>query len=186
VSIIAGIGYTSVYAIGLSLMLTIIAIGGRSIISRFRGIADERGWFKKILGGIFLIVGFAIITGFDKKLETIVIAKFDISHVEESIIDRFLTKDTIPLASSSPHSQTVDPVGIQKIPTNMTQTIELNVANPYTAPEIALTNWINSDPLTMNSLRGKVVIIDFWTYSCINCQRTLPYLVDWDKKYRDK
>jgi thiol-disulfide isomerase/thioredoxin len=38
----------------------------------------------------------------------------------------------------------------------------------------------------MQELRGKVVLIDFWTYSCINCQRTLPYLVEWDKKYRDQ
>jgi len=62
----------------------------------------------------------------------------------------------------------------------------LNVKSPYLAPEIALTDWINSHALTMKELRGKVVIIDFWTYSCINCQRTLPYLVKWDKKYRDK
>ena len=64
--------------------------------------------------------------------------------------------------------------------------VKLSVKTPFQAPEIALTEWINSNPLTMASLKGKVVIIDFWTYSCINCQRTLPYLVEWDKKYRDK
>lgn len=61
---------------------------------------------------------------------------------------------------------------------------DLSVSEPYPAPEIALEEWINSDPLTMAKLKGKVVVIDFWTYSCINCQRTLPYLIDWDKKYR--
>ena len=56
-----------------------------------------------------------------------------------------------------------------------------------TAPELTgLTDWINSAPLTLASLKGKVVLIDFWTYSCINCQRTLPYLIEWDKKYRDQ
>lgn len=62
VSLIAGIGYTFVYALGLSLMLTLIAIGGRSLVSRFRGIADERGWFKKILGIVFFCIGLMIIT----------------------------------------------------------------------------------------------------------------------------
>lgn len=59
--------------------------------------------------------------------------------------------------------------------------------DPYRAPEIAgITAWVNSDPLTLQKLHGKVVLIDFWTYSCINCVRTLPYLKDWYKKYHDK
>lgn len=45
--------------------------------------------------------------------------------------------------------------------------------------------WINSPPLTPQSLQGKVVLVDFWTYSCINCLRTLPYLTDWYNKYKD-
>ncbi|WP_297505853.1 cytochrome c biogenesis protein DipZ [Ferrovum sp.] len=58
---------------------------------------------------------------------------------------------------------------------------------PYVAPEFAgIKDWLNSQPLTMQSLKGKVVLIDFWTYSCINCVRTLPYLTEWDRKYRDQ
>ena len=54
------------------------------------------------------------------------------------------------------------------------------------APEFqAIQAWINSEPLTMASLRGKVVLIDFWTYSCINCLRTLPHVTAWDEAYRD-
>lgn len=57
----------------------------------------------------------------------------------------------------------------------------------YDAPSFSgISDWINSPPLTMQSLKGKVVLIDFWTYSCINCVRTLPYLTDWDRKYRDQ
>src|SRR5207249_940370 len=45
-------------------------------------------------------------------------------------------------------------------------------------------SWLNSSPLTVASLRGKVVLIDFWTYSCINCLRAIPYIAAWDRKYR--
>jgi len=55
------------------------------------------------------------------------------------------------------------------------------------APELTgLTNWINSKPLTLKKLRGKVVLIDFWTYSCINCLRTLPHVKAWYQAYHDK
>ena len=54
------------------------------------------------------------------------------------------------------------------------------------APDFAgIEKWINSEPLKMEQLKGKVVLVDFWTYTCINCIRTLPYLKEWDKKYRD-
>ena len=52
------------------------------------------------------------------------------------------------------------------------------------APEFTgIDNWLNSSPLTMAGLRGKVVLVDFWTYSCINCIRTLPYVEGWYQKY---
>ena len=51
-------------------------------------------------------------------------------------------------------------------------------------PLTGATQWLNSPPLSSESLRGKVVLVDFWTYSCINCLRTLPYLKAWDEKYR--
>ncbi|MET3845626.1 thioredoxin family protein [Bradyrhizobium sp. OAE829] len=56
-----------------------------------------------------------------------------------------------------------------------------------TAPEFAgISAWLNSPPLTLESLRGKVVLVQFWTYSCINCVRTLPYVTKWYDTYKDK
>jgi thiol-disulfide isomerase/thioredoxin len=55
-----------------------------------------------------------------------------------------------------------------------------------TAPEFASGQWINSEPLTLKSLRGRVVFIDFWTFACYNCQNTLPTVKKWDAQYRDK
>jgi cytochrome c biogenesis protein CcdA/thiol-disulfide isomerase/thioredoxin len=64
-----------------------------------------------------------------------------------------------------------------------------SLVNCGPAPELAgITEWLNTPgnaPLTLAQLRGKVVLIDFWTYSCINCQRTLPHLEAWDRAYRD-
>jgi thiol-disulfide isomerase/thioredoxin len=55
-----------------------------------------------------------------------------------------------------------------------------------TAPEISNGVWINSDPLTLRSLQGRVVLIEFWTFACYNCRNVLPALKKWDAQYRDK
>lgn len=54
------------------------------------------------------------------------------------------------------------------------------------APEISSGQWINSEPLTLKSLHGHVVLLDFWTFACYNCRNTLPSLKKWDAQYRDK
>lgn len=65
--------------------------------------------------------------------------------------------------------------------------LQKGLVNPYVAPSISgIDAWLNSKPLQISDLKGKVVLIDFWTYSCINCIRTLPYLKDWYQKYHDK
>jgi thiol-disulfide isomerase/thioredoxin len=65
---------------------------------------------------------------------------------------------------------------------------QMQIADAGTsAPDFAgINNWLNSAPLTIASLRGKVVLIDFWTYGCINCVRTLPHVTQLYAKYKDK
>ncbi len=68
-----------------------------------------------------------------------------------------------------------------------TTTLVGGINRPYPAPSLDGADiWINSPPLNMQELKGKVVLIDFWTYSCINCIRTLPYIKGWYEKYHDK
>ncbi|HSS21634.1 MAG TPA: redoxin family protein [Pyrinomonadaceae bacterium] len=55
-----------------------------------------------------------------------------------------------------------------------------------TAPEISSGTWINSGPLTLKGLRGRVVLVDFWTFACYNCRNTLPYVKQWQERYGDK
>jgi thiol-disulfide isomerase/thioredoxin len=72
--------------------------------------------------------------------------------------------------------------GGQKIPTrSMTEETKASVA-----PEISSGLWINSEPVTLKSLHGRVVLIEFWTFACYNCRNTLPSLKKWDTQYRDK
>ena len=60
------------------------------------------------------------------------------------------------------------------------------VSESKSAPEFAAGAWINSEPLTLKDLRGRVVLIDFWTFGCYNCRNTLPYLNRWHEDYKDK
>jgi thiol-disulfide isomerase/thioredoxin len=55
-----------------------------------------------------------------------------------------------------------------------------------TAPELAPGSWLNSEPLMLKDLRGRVVLIQFWTFGCYNCRNTLPFVKRWDDRYRDK
>jgi thiol-disulfide isomerase/thioredoxin len=67
-------------------------------------------------------------------------------------------------------------------------TVSALVAGAVSAPELVgqEADWLNSKPLHMADLRGKVVLVDFWEYTCVNCIRTLPYLKAWNERYKDK
>jgi thiol-disulfide isomerase/thioredoxin len=83
----------------------------------------------------------------------------------------------LPAASSAP-ATTISQGQGQAVP---------NSASGPVAPElVGIVQWLNSEPLTLADLRGKVVLVDFWTYTCINCLRTFPYLRDWHEKYASK
>ena len=63
---------------------------------------------------------------------------------------------------------------------------EYKTSESATAPELATGEWINSEPLKLNDLRGRVVLVEFWTFGCINCRNTLPFVKGWDDRYREK
>ena len=163
-----GLIYMTLYAAGLSLALLAIALGGRRLTKRLNWSAKPNGWFRRSLAILLIVVGLAIITGVDKKVQTWILVHVPLSSTK-------LEEKLIPTnkAKSSTNTQG----GSRAV---------FNVKNPYPASELkGIQDWINSDPLTLASLKGKVVLIDFWTYSCINCQRTQPYLNKWYDKYKD-
>ncbi|HEY0320531.1 MAG TPA: redoxin domain-containing protein [Pyrinomonadaceae bacterium] len=66
------------------------------------------------------------------------------------------------------------------------KTAEYKSSESSAAPELVTGDWINSEPLKLKDLRGRVVLIEFWTFSCYNCRNTLPFIKGWDDRYRAK
>ncbi len=168
VNFTAGLVYLLVYALGLMITLGTIGYFGQKIIIKLKWAANPEGWFKKTMGFLLIIVGLAVITGFEKKIELAILnAGFGVTEIEKSLLNDMAEKEQT--------YQNID-------------TVNGDLPILYDAPElIGLTNWINSNPITsMNELRGKVVLVDFWTYSCINCIRTLPYLQTWHERYNNE
>jgi thiol-disulfide isomerase/thioredoxin len=69
---------------------------------------------------------------------------------------------------------------------NLEEDSLIAAAKASAAPEFAKGIWFNSEPLTLSKLRGRVVLVEFWAFSCYNCRNTLPSLKNWDNRYRDR
>ncbi len=168
------------YALGLSVIMFLIGYLGQKAVAKARWAANPHGAFRKILGALFLIVGLTILMSWDKAAESWLLDRgFNVTRVEESLLKKF----EITEQKSSTSEKTTENPEVQ------TETQEaFPFTEKYQAPELSgLENWINSDGYTsMEDLKGKVVLVDFWTYSCINCIRTLPYLQELHEKYADQ
>jgi thiol-disulfide isomerase/thioredoxin len=148
----------------------LVSILGQRFIRNARWAADPNGWFKRGLGILFLIVGIFIITGTDKKIQTFLVEKgyYNVSSLEQNLLKKANTE------MNSSDQLSVDPQT-----TTQSYPLYREIANP--------SGFVNSDPFTLKQLVGKkVILVDFMTYSCINCIRTFPYLNAWYDKYKDQ
>ena len=187
-SIPEGIVYLLAYVVGLCGLLLLITIASQKVINKLGIVADSNGWFKRSIGILFVILGIAIMFGLDKKLELVVSSHvFDVTTIEQKLL-----KDNAGPTPSGPALPTDSTVAL--VPYDATQSAASRIAAKTLAyppaPEIeGPTGFINTDgkPITISQFKGnKVVLVDFWTYSCINCQRTIPYLNAWYNKYHDQ
>ncbi len=175
-----GFLYLCVYAFGLCMALLIVSILGKKVMIKLSLVSDSRGWFKRILGGIFILVSLGILTGYDKKLQTSLldVGFFDVTKLEQRFLDSRGNKDAQKIEETS-----------QNVKIEEFLTVDQKAKKFILAPEISSPDgYINTlgKPVTIGEFKGKkVVLLDIWTYSCINCQRTLPYLNEWYKKYED-
>lgn len=163
----------SAYGIGAGLPLLLIGYGGQAAIHSVRTLSKYSGLIKQTAGVLLILSAIGLSFDISTKLQLWFADHTSFgsvgTNIEESLFGQQSSTPT-PVASAGTSDQTA---------------VELNNYGP--APEFAgLGPWHNSQPLTLASLRGKVVLVDFWTYSCINCIRTLPYIEGYWEKYKDK
>ena len=184
VSFFLGIVYLFAYVLGLSFSLIVIALVSERIMVKVGKVSDSRGLFKKIFGVVFILVAIAIIFGYDKKLQiNLLDAGFlDVTKIEQKLLDKNNEKKDI-----NENAKTAEKPGIKEV---SFLSLEEKKKKFTTAPDISTPDgFINTNnlPITVSEFKGKkIVLLDVWTYSCINCQRTIPYLNEWYKKYENE
>jgi cytochrome c biogenesis protein CcdA/thiol-disulfide isomerase/thioredoxin len=151
------------YGAGSALSLGTLIFTGRGLVNRLKPSIPFTGWLRRGAGVAVLATAAVIATGFDKTLlaktssESVASVEKSVLENVPKVVDYFISK----VRADSPME-------------------EGRGAMPSLGGAV---QWLNSPELSAESLRGKVVLVDFWTYDCINCQHTLPYVKDWAKKY---
>ncbi|MEP7041955.1 MAG: cytochrome c biogenesis protein DipZ [Dokdonella sp.] len=167
------------YAAGAATSLALALFVGGRVFGALKRSLGAGEWIRRVLGVAVLASVVAIALG----LDTGFLSRLSIAGttgVEQSLLS----------LSHAPNPTAPPADAVQAAPADAT--VPANAAAIVLPDEGAMpsldgaTEWLNSPPLTAAGLRGKVVLIDFWTYSCVNCIRTLPYLRAWADKYKDR
>lgn len=152
------------YGAGSALSLGTLIFAGRGLVNRLKPSIPFTGWFRRGAGVAVLATAAVIATGADNLLLANTSSQ-GVASVEKSVLEN------VP--------KVVD-YFVSKVRADSTEDEASKGAMPSLSGAV---QWLNSPELTADSLRGKVVLVDFWTYDCINCQHTLPYVKEWEKKY---
>jgi cytochrome c biogenesis protein CcdA/thiol-disulfide isomerase/thioredoxin len=154
------------YALGAATSLGIALFAGKKVFSTMKNSLRFDVWIRRTLGVAVILGVVAIALGWDTSL----LAKF--SFVNTATAEEHLIHVLGAPQPGASNGSTAEPAP--------------PLADEGPMPELSgAVGWLNSAPLTREQLRGKVVVIDFWTYSCINCLRALPYVEAWAAKYKD-
>ncbi|MFC7379595.1 cytochrome c biogenesis protein DipZ [Brevundimonas sp. GCM10030266] len=163
----AGVGSTVLllaYAAGAATSLALALLTGGRVFRAMKGALGAGEWLRRGLGALVLAGVVAIGLGLDTGLLTRISAA-GTGRIEQALLTS--------VGQGAPANRAPDDVSDLPVEGIM-------------PPLRGATTWLNSPPLTTEQLRGKVVVVDFWTYSCINCLRSIPYVKAWAEKYRDQ
>lgn len=152
------------YGAGSALSLGTLIFAGRGLVNRLKPSIPFTGWFRRGAGVAVLAAAVVISTGADRTLLAGTSSE-GVASVEKNVLE---------------NAPKVIDYFISKVRADSTSDEQSKGAMPSLAGAV---QWLNSPELNAESLRGKVVLVDFWTYDCINCQHTLPYVKAWEKKY---
>jgi cytochrome c biogenesis protein CcdA/thiol-disulfide isomerase/thioredoxin len=169
------------FALGSALVLLALALGGRALAGRLRAAGRGPG-LQRGLAAVLVLTGIAMATNLDVRFQSAIA-----DHLPAALVNPTHGLETSHVVSSrlddlrGPSRFAVAGTGSQGV--ERTRLPRLGAAPDFVGNQ----RWFNTPggrPLSLESLRGKVVLVDFWTYTCINCLRTLPYLEAWDRRYR--
>lgn len=187
-------GLLFAYAAGAATSLALAILVGGKVFGAMKRSIGAGEWIRRGLGAAVLAGVAAIALGLDTGL----LSRLSLSStapLEQALLDRLRPKPEEPSVVMAPEEgqgmmmqrseQDAGPAMMAMRPKGAPSGSQA-LPDEGAAPSIAgAVEWLNSKPLTDQELRGKVVLVDFWTYSCINCLRALPYVRAWAEKYRD-
>ena len=158
---------TLAYSLGTAIPMYAVIKGGQQLLTRVPWLTRNTQKIQRGFGLVMILVAGLIYFGLDRNFQTYILTKFpQYGAGLTSFEDKAFIKEELE--------------DMGKIKAKLMREGNL-------APDLRLGGqWFNSDPLTIAQLKGKVVLVDFWTYTCINCIRTLPYLKSWHEKYSDQ
>jgi len=168
------------YAAGAATSLAVALLLGGKVFAAMKRSIGAGEWLRRGLGAAMLAGVAAIALG----LDTGILARISTAStggIEQALVGR--------LAGQSPNVSGAMMAQIPASGSAMKAADKAPGALPIEGnlpPLDGAVQWLNSPPLTAQALKGKVVLVDFWTYSCINCLRSLPYVKAWAEKYRDQ
>jgi len=159
------LGLLVAYGLGAATSLAVVLRVGQGVLARLKGSLGVEEWLRKGLGVVILAATVAIALGLDQRLLTQV-GQARNTAIEEHLLTFLRPQPTTASAATllSDAARYPDQGPIPALP--------------------AADTWVHHAPITAQTIAGHVVLVDFWTYSCINCLRTLPYVRAWDAQYR--
>ncbi|MGC1459993.1 MAG: cytochrome c biogenesis protein DipZ [Steroidobacteraceae bacterium] len=174
------------FGLGAATSLAIVMLAGGKVVRALKGSLGAGEWVRRGLGVLVLAAAVAIGLGWD----TGVLTQLSLSgtnSIEQALMAKLHPSSATPAQQAGGammmSAQGAGPAGgamMAMAPKGAGASLPAEGQMPPLAGAVA---WLNSPPLTAQGLRGKVVLIDFWTYSCINCLRELPYVKAWAAKY---
>ncbi len=170
------VAITLAYVTGLGIPLFFISLAGSWCFSRMRQFTKYTGRVQQVFGVVMIAAALLIYTNYDK---TIQIKILNLFPSYGNLFNKIENNETVAKELQALRGEKEITVAT---PTDSEALPDLGPAADF----VGITQWLNtSSELSLASLRGKVVLVDFWTYTCVNCVRTLPHVTGWYEKYKD-
>jgi cytochrome c biogenesis protein CcdA/thiol-disulfide isomerase/thioredoxin len=198
---------TLAYSLGTAIPMLGVMFGGRALLNRVPALARNAANIQKGFGVLMIVVGVAIAFGWDRRFQNLILKAFpnygsgltaveSVAPVQSALKARSSASNAVAAspqsfgpgvfsgAEAAPENGTLGDYGLAPPLLTKGQWFNTEGLFPTAVAAAAQSGQDGSPALTMDELRGKVVVVDFWTYSCVNCVRTIPYLKAWYQAYK--